>query len=847
MTFGTGKRPFRGLRSLWAVALIGGLASGFVGGGATSPEPTPFGAVVGSDPRAESGGRWSDRICGWFGPRLALGQGFLLPNEPRSDFRLPRPPHPGPPFPMPIPPVFPPPPPPPPSPVYEIKQLAVQGTLVDQVASLQVTQTFRNPGSVPIEAAFVFPLPYDGVVDRLTFLVDGKEFEAKMLNADEARRIYESYVRRQRDPALLEWIGTGLLKTSVFPLPPGAERTVTLRFSQVCRQSGGVTELLFPWSAARYTAKPIEKLSFQVTLESTVPLRNVYSPSHLLEVKRPDDRRAVVSFAATNESPRTDIRLLYDVGREAVGAKVLSYRPNADEDGYFLMMATPAIEAPMGEAPRKNLVFVVDRSGSMSGPKIEQAKNALKFVLNNLREGDLFNIVAYDTEVSLFKPEMQRYSDATRGEALGFVEGLYAGGSTNIDGALRAAFQQLADSSRPNYVIFLTDGLPTVGVTNEGRIATAAREANRVRARMFVFGVGYDVNSRLLDTLARDGFGQTEYVRPSEDIETHISRLYNRVGQPALSDVELETRLEGARPEQGPPLNRVYPKRIHDLYMGDTLVVVGRYKTPGKASFLMKGKVQGQPRTFSFEAELVAKSPEGAPAYMEKLWAVRRVGEIIDLIDLNGPNFELTEELVSLGKRHGILTPFTSFLADDQPMAGIVRPGGAAGPSNASAAATGGGTPFSKGLEARAIAGINTDIMVKPADAAHEAGNRLRRLAADSGKEAFSLRANKGQMQAAAQAPAAGGVTVADSASDGVVVANNVQNVGDKTFYFRGGRWVDSLAEMADPQAIRKVARFSDDYFALARQHGRKFAQYLALDGTVQIRLGSEVIEVVDP
>jgi Ca-activated chloride channel family protein len=479
-------------------------------------------------------------------------------------------------------------------------------------------------------------------------------------------------------------------------------------------------------------------------------------------------------------------------------------------------------------------LFVVDRSGSMSGPKIEQAKNALKFVLNNLRDGDLFNIIAYDTEVSLFRPELQRYSDATRGEALGFVEGLYAGGSTNIDGALRAAFQQLADASRPNYVIFLTDGLPTVGVTNEGRIAAAAREANRVRARMFVFGVGYDVNSRLLDTLARDGFGQSEYVRPSEDIESHISRLYNRVGQPALSDVELETRLEGAKAEQGPPLNRVYPKRIHDLYMGDTLVVVGRYKTPGKASFLMKGKVLGQQRTFSFEADLVAKSPEGAPAYMEKLWAVRRVGEIIDQIDLHGPNKELTDELVALGKRHGILTPFTSFLADDRPDNLAIRPGvgtlpGGGGVPGGGAASGGGGAAFA------------------PADASREANARLGRLAEASGKAGFALRANKGQMQAAAQAPAAGGVMVADSEADRLVLAKNVQNVGDKTFYFRDGRWVDSLAETVDSKALRKVPRFSDEYFALARRHGRAFAQYLALEGPVRLRIGDEVIEVVDP
>ena len=168
--------------------------------------------------------------------------------------------------------------------------------------------------------------------------------------------------------------------------------------------------------------------------------------------------------------PTSDFRLLYDVGRGKLSTRVLSYRPDKDEDGYFLLLASPEIKAADEERPKKTVMFVIDRSGSMSGKKIEQVRAALKYVLNNLREGDLFNIIAYDSEVESFRPELQRFDDKTRKAALGFVEGIYAGGSTNIDGALRTALGQLQDSSRPSYVVFLTDGIPTAGETNEMKI-----------------------------------------------------------------------------------------------------------------------------------------------------------------------------------------------------------------------------------------------------------------------------------------------------------------------------------------------------------------------------------------
>ncbi len=301
----------------------------------------------------------------------------------------------------------------------------------------------------------------------------------------------------------------------------------------------------------------------------------------------------------------------------------------------------------------------------MGGKKIEQAKGALKFVLNNLQEADLFNIVAYDNAVESFRPELQRYTEQTRNEALGFIEGIYAGGSTNIDGALQTALTQLQDASRPTYIVFLTDGLPTAGERRTPQIVANAQAANKVRARIFAFGVGYDVNSRLLDKMARDCFGRSQYVLPDEDIEAHVAKLYARIGAPALVDLKVEFDLENSPVEKGSPISRVYPKDTVDLFAGDQLVLVGRYKQPGDAKVTIRGKVDGAEQSFSFPAKLVEKSPDDSQAFIEKLWAVRRVGEIIDEIDLHGKNQELVNELVALATRHGILTPYTSFLADE--------------------------------------------------------------------------------------------------------------------------------------------------------------------------------------
>ena len=781
-------------------------------------------------------------------PAVGLAQGVLIVTDPDRVVRLPRPiiiwpPHPPHP-PRPIP------PPPPPPATYKIKQLEVNAKLVEQVAQVQVSQAFENTGSQQLEVSFIFPLPYDGAIESMTLMVDGKEFPAKLLSAEEARRLYESIVRKNKDPALLEWMGTGMFKTNVFPVPAGATRTVSLRYSQVCRKQEGLTDFLFPLSTAKYTSHAVESVDIRLTIESEEDIKNVYSPTHTVEVKRPDARHATVTYSVKNEVPTADFRLLWDVGKEKVSTRVLSYRPAGEKEGYFLLLASPKIEPADASRPKKTVVFVLDRSGSMSGKKIEQARAALKFVIDNLREGDLLNIVAYDSQVEAFRPELQRFNDETRKAALGFVEGIYAGGSTNIDSALRAALAQLQDAKQPNYVVFLTDGLPTAGVTNEASIVANAKEANKVRARVFAFGVGYDVNSRLLDRLVRESFGQSSYVRPNEDIEEHVSRLYRRIESPVMTDVNIEFTFDAVRTEEGKPVDRVYPKGTFDLFAGEQLVVVGRYKKFGAAKVVVRGSVGGKEQKFDFPANLVEKSADESFAFVEKLWAIRRVGEILDELDVKGKNEELVKELVELSTRHGILTPYTSFLADEtsgQSLAENVRradvrlhalsatPSGAGGVAQRAYRGE-----LQRATAARESRGLFADSFSRDRAAIGPAATPAPAAPGGGlGGMGFGAQAAgmPGRSAAAMPAADAGVRQMVEAAKEMDKAEQTVRNIGNRAFYRRGNQWVDSTLTNEQQGKATRVKQFSDEYFELARRHGRALSQYLVFDEPVLVNL----------
>ena len=679
-------------------------------------------------------------------------------------------------------------PPPAPERPVEMRALEIDGRIVDQVAEVTVTQTLFNPNPRPVETEFLFPIPPDAAVQDLVLVVDGKELTGEVLPRDEARRRYEEIVRRMIDPALMEYAGYGLYRTSVFPVPAEGESTVHFRYTQVSPREGDRVTFSYPFGLARQQDE-VGRLRIALTIQGEAGA--VYSPSHKVDVER-ERTRTRVRLDEDDVRLRRDFRLIYEPAADGpVSATLLSHWPHGAEDGYFLLLASPEIPERTTEALSKTVVFVLDRSGSMAGRKMEQAKDALAFVLDNLRDGDLFNLVAYDDRVETFEPELQRYSAETRRAALDFVDGLRPGGSTNIDAALTAALDLVADDERPAYVLFLTDGLPTAGETTEGTIAENARRANRAGARIFSFGVGYDVNARLLERLAATSGGTTEYVRPEDDLEASVAALYGRLTSPVLSGVEVEV--------SGTRVNRAYPRTLPDLFAGGQVVWAGRYTEPGDVTVRITGNAAGETRTTTVRASLAREGDRSRTGFIEPLWAGRRVADLLEQIDLHGRNDELVEELVALSTEYGILTPYTSFLAEEDAV-------------------------FAE-----------REVQVG------RAMSDLGMMEATSGASGVGQRAMRSAMAAAAQAPLA---PMAMDAEGKAREVETVRTVGTRAFYRRGDAWIDARLLDADPDEAEEVEQFSDAYFALARRLPAEDAVYLTFREDVLVELGGTAYRI---
>jgi Ca-activated chloride channel family protein len=785
---------------------------------------------------------------------------------------------------------------------FEIREVAVDARVRDQVAEVQVSQTFHNPGSVVIESEYLFPLPEEGAIQNFVLLVDGRELPGRILPKDEARRTFEEIVRTKRDPALLEYMGRGLFRTSVFPIPPGADRKVTMRYTQICKRDRDVVEFVYPFGTQKFTAKPIQRLSLTLRIESRDAIKSLYSPVYDARVERLGDHDARVTLDQRDVVPTTDFRLVYTLAEGALGATVLSYRPSTGEDGYFLLLASPEVKPPDVRTRPKTVVFVLDRSGSMAGKKIEQARNALRFVLNNLRDDDTFNIVAYDDRVETFRPELQRYSSRTRDEAERFVDNIREGGSTNIDAALQTALTMVPDDDRPSYILFLTDGLPTAGETNEMAIADRGRRANKYRARVFAFGVGFDVNARLLDRLSGGNSGTSEYVKPDENIEAHVSRFYSKMTSPVLSDIRIELT--------GTDVNRTYPRDLPDLFEGGQLIWSGRYRQGGRTTIRLSGKVGGERRSFEFPADLASTDRGTAHDFVERIWALRRVGFIIDQIDLHGQNKELVDELVSLSTRYGILTPYTSFLADENVPLHALRENAArahlslnelervtglsaveqrrmkgdlqdamkvAEPFTQGSASVPAAAPVTAGTQAGGAGSLTPGLPTLGQAGADQSS----RLAARRGSNATTVHRARSKEEealargAAPSAPAGamgggmggmGGMMAGrpvggnhyammmagkpgqnvrlKDAEGNEFVAASVRQVGKKTFYFKENRWIDSAVKPEQDAKATVIKQFSDDFFQLARAQKTELNQYLTFDQPVTVELDGAVYRI---
>lgn len=528
-------------------------------------------------------------------------------------------------------------------------------SIEDQAAITRVEQSFRNHTGRELEATYLFPVPKGASVRKFTMWVNGVEVPGEIVPAEQARKIYTDIVSRSHDPGLLEYMNQSLIKVRVFPVPAKGDQRISVSYTSVNNSDNGLIEYMYPMRTDGKAAQTLEKFSIDIKLKSQHPLTNIYSPSHPITIARPNDKEAVIGFEKNQAILDRDFQLFYQAGSKDIGLTALAHRPIADRPGYFMLLLSPRAELSKSQQQPRDFMYVIDTSGSMRGKRLIQAKNALKYCLNNLTEKDRFAMINFASTVNKYANNMHAATPTNLEAARKWVDDLEATGGTFIDGALQDALaMRTSDASRTFTMIFFTDGQPTWGERNAAKIVENFKKKNSGNTRVFSFGVGDDVNTVLLDSLADATRAVSSYVRESEDIESKVSSLYAKISNPVLANLKMKVG-------DGVTISEFYPQELPDLFHGSQLVVFGRYTGKGHTSITLTGQVGKETKEFVYELNFADKT-DGNQGFVEDLWARRKVGFLLDQIRVQGETKEVVDEVVSLAKRYGITTPYTSYL-----------------------------------------------------------------------------------------------------------------------------------------------------------------------------------------
>ena len=679
-----------------------------------------------------------------------------------------------------------------PQPTTDDLQLQTQKAVVEIKgggARVALKQTFQNPRNRQIEGTFLWSVPPGAAISDLAVTLGGKKLAAEILSADKAREIYTGIVRQMRDPAILEFVGRDLVRAKIFPIPANGKVEVELNYSQPLTGNRFNLPLRVPNSNKDAGA-------VAASIDLTFPdddVRAVFSPSHPVEIVRSGEATRVTGEFSSNDR---NFSLLWTRGANAVDLQMLTFASPTEKDGFFLLLAAP--DARQNDAPieAKDVTFVFDTSGSMNeNGKIEQARRALQTLLSNLNAQDRFNIVTFASDVKPFRDGLTPASKGNLEAARAFIGEIKAVGGTNIEAALaKALTNEAKKSARPQQVVFLTDGVPTVGETNVEELLKDAKKAND-SARLWTFGVGFDVNTRLLDGLAAENGGDADYVLPAEDIETKVGALYEKIAYPVLTGTKLDFG--------GMEVYDVYPRQLPDLFRGGQMTVMGRFK--------------GAPKTVKLSGQIGGKSSEFAGTTdkggdeLPRLWATRKVGFLIeDARRANRPIAgEVRDEIIGLSTKYGVVTPLTAALIteDEQPRRGGVPILGDL-PVSGSVFLGNGGGGF-RG-DANNIAGP-AGPMGAPAPMAKSSAG-VSALGRVTGEAAVATSQAQRQLQDGYAAPAQ---------------SQNTKVVGGKTFVLKGDVWTDTAFDAAK-FPVPKVIKFgSDAYFELLND--KQIAQWLSV------------------
>jgi Ca-activated chloride channel family protein len=646
----------------------------------------------------------------------------------------------------------------------------VRVDLADRVLRYEITETFVNRGSSVGEADFMFPLPKGAAFQDLKLEINGEMVAGETMNANQARQIYEEIVRRQRDPALLEWMGYGLLRARIFPIAPGEQKRVVVRFHTVAPREGDALRVdYFRGVRTGYgegNQQPEGRLSFVLTYPNDPMYGRAYSPTHSIyddgyASESSGDRSFASSYRGSTRrveirDARGEVTLLIPIRRSISAAISLLANAPGNDDGFALITLSPPAVQP--RAVPRDLTFVLDVSGSMSGEKIRQARAAGKQILGSLSPIDRFRLIDFSSDVRTFR---DGFSAATRENiraAERYLDELDAQGSTNIAGALDEALSSPVQSGRLPIVLFLTDGQPTVGERDASVIASNVAKQRGAR-RLFTFGVGADLNVSLIEQLALEGRGTASFVRPDESVERSVGIVASRLTSPLVTDVRVHS--DGVR------LRKMHPSGAVDIFAGEDLVILTRYDGSGNAVVRFDGQTTNGPVSWSTRVYFPERSRENP--FVARLWATQRVGYLSAEKRKHGGSREIDDEIRDLGERFGIPTEFSSYL--------VVEPG----------------------MNRRRDIGAGSPVMLQGV---------VTGTASASAPAAVQFEAAK----AAAAQRSAINVAAADAAV-GMTDEANVRRAGNVTLVLRDSVWTDARYKQSG--TVLKVKPFSDAYFKL--------------------------------
>lgn len=697
-------------------------------------------------------------------------------------------------------------------------QISAEIDVVQRVAVTAISIDLENASSAQQEAELLLPVPDDAIVRSFDFTGKSQEPTAQLLPRGAAKATYDSLVSRARDPALLEFAGRATVRSSVFPIGPRDRCRVRLVYEHVLPADGDRVDYELPRSESLASGAPWR---VEARIRSVRPIATVYSPSHSFAIERAAENVARLRLSGAASADPGSIQFSWLVAGDGVNGSFYVYPEPGTDGGYFLLLGgVPVTRDPEKERGRRREVIVVlDTSGSMAGKKIEQAKAAALQVLEGLDDGERFNVVPYDDTVSSFATVPVPKSDSMMAAARRYVEALGAKGGTNIDGALKLALSQEHDESALPILLFLTDGLPTVGEKSEVAIRDNAKAANRHGRRIFTFGVGDDVNAPLLDFLASSSRATSAYVRPEESVEKRVSEVFARLKGPILASPRIAV-FDAAGEEAHARVFDVLPALLPDLYDGDELLLAGRFRGTEPLFLELSGDYLGAERSFRFR--LAPDRASLAATFVPRIWASRRIGVLVDELRQQGalavsagaaapastpPHTELLDEVYRLSREFGVMTEYTAFLALE-------------------------GTDL-------AADALNLDRL--------ESAVRNRLQNVRSGRAAIAQSANT-RNQAASQRVNRRNRLV-DAAMNEIEI-QGVAQIADRAFYRRGERWIDSrLPRSEDRKPPDEVVAFGsrrhDGIVLRLTAHGRQGV--VALRGDVLLELDGKRVLLLGP